>query len=70
MLRALKALGLFNLNSFSSTDRIGVSGSSIVDSTIIVDKRVIYFVVENCHIIFILFVGGNVVSAVEYVSHV
>ena len=70
MLRALKALGLFNLNSFSSTDRIGVSGSSIVDSTIIVDKRVIYFVVENCHIIFILFVEGNVVSAVEYVSHV
>ena len=70
MLRALKALGLFNLNSFSSTDRIGVSGSSIVDSTIIVGKRVIYFVVENCHIIFILFVEGNVVSAVEYVSHV
>ena len=70
MLRGLKALGLFNLNSFSSTDRIGVSGSSIVDSTIIVGKRVIYFVVENCHIIFILFVEGNVVSAVEYVSHV
>ena len=68
MLRALKALGLFNLNSFSSTDRIGVSGSSMVDNATIVGRRVICFVVENCHFIFILFVEGNIVSAVEYVS--
>ena len=68
MLRALKALGLFKLNSYSSTDRIGVSGSSMVDSTTIFGKRVICFVVENCHFIFMLFVEGNIVSAVEYVS--
>ena len=68
MLRALKALGLFNLNSYSRTDRIGVSGSSRVDSTTIVGKRVICFVVENCHFIFMLFVEWNIVSAVEYVN--
>ena len=50
LLRALKALGLFNLNSYSSTDSIGVSGSSMVDSTTIVGRRVICFVVENCHL--------------------
>lgn len=49
-------------------DRTGVSGSSIVDSTTIVGRKVICFVVENCHFIFILFVEGNIVSAVEYVS--
>ena len=64
----MKALGLFNLNSYSSTDKIGVSGNSMVDSTIIIGKRVIRFVVENCHFIFILFVEGNIVSPVEYVS--
>ena len=69
MLRALKALGLFNLNSYSRIERIGVSGNSIVDSTVIVGRRIICFVVENCHFIFILFVEGNIVSAVEYVSH-
>ena len=68
MLRALKALGLFNLNSYSRIERIGVSGNSIVDSTVIVGRRLIHFVVENCHFIFILFVEGNIVSAVEYVS--
>ena len=68
MLRALKVLGLFNLNSYSRIERIGVSGSSIVDSTVIVGRRLIRFVVENCHFIFILFVEGNIVSAVEYVS--
>ena len=68
MLRALKALGLFNLNSYSRIERIGVSGSSIVDSTVIVGRRTVCFVVENCHFIFILFVEGNIVSAVEYVS--
>ena len=31
LLRALKALGLGNLNSYSNTDSIGVSGSSIVE---------------------------------------
>lgn len=68
MLRALKALGLFNLNSYSRIERIGVSGRSIVDSTVKVGRRVIRFVVENCHFIFILFVEGNIVSVVEYVS--
>lgn len=45
-----------------------MSGNSIVDRTTIVGKRVICFVVENCHFIFILFIEGNIVSAVEYVS--
>ena len=70
MLRALKALGLFNLNSYSSTDSIGVSGSSMVDSTTVVGRRVICFVGENCHFIFMLFVEGNIVSVVEYVSRI
>lgn len=70
MLRALKALGLFNLNSYSRIERIGVSGSSMVDNTVIVGRRVIRFVVGNCHFIFILFVEGNIVSAVEYVSRI
>ena len=70
MLRALKALGLFNLNSYSRIERIGVSGSNMVDSTGIVGRRVIRFVVGNCHFIFILFVEGNIVSAVEYVSRI
>lgn len=70
MLRALKALGLFNLNSYSRIERIGVSGSNMVDSTVIVGRRVIRFVVGNCHFIFILFVEGNIVSAVEYVSRI
>lgn len=70
MLRALKALGLFNLNSYSRIERIGVSGSNMVDSTVIVGRRVIRFVVGNCHFIFILFVEGNIVSAVEYISRI
>lgn len=70
MLRALKALGLFNLNSYSRIERIGVSGSNMVDNTVIVGRRVIRFVVGNCHFIFILFVEGNIVSAVEYVSRI
>lgn len=40
----------------------------MVDSTVIVGKKIVCFVVENCHFIFILFVEGNIVSAVEYVS--
>lgn len=65
LLRALKALGLGNLNSYSNTDSIGVSGNSIVDKITIVGRRVICFVVENCHFIFMLLVEGNIVSAVE-----
>ena len=45
-----------------------MSGRSIVDSTVKVGRRVIRFVVENCHFIFILFVEGKIVSVVEYVS--
>lgn len=39
-----------------------------MDKITIVGRRVIRFVVENCHFIFMLFVEGNIVSAVEYVS--
>lgn len=42
----------------------------MVDRTVIVGRRIIRFVVENCHFIFILFVEGNIVSAVEYVSRI
>lgn len=42
-----------------------MSGSSIVDSTTIVGSKVICFVMGNCHFIFMLFVEGNIVSAVE-----
>ena len=68
LLRALKALGLFNLNSYSNTDSIGVSGSIMVDNTTIVGRKVIFFIRGNCH--FMLFVEGNIVSVVEYVSRI
>ena len=61
---------MFNLNSYSSADSIGVSGSSMVDSTTIVGRSVICFVGENCHVIFMLFVEGNIVHVVEYVSRI
>lgn len=41
-----------------------------MDITIIVGRKVICLVVENCHFIFMLFVEGNIVSAVEYVSRI
>ena len=69
LLRALKALGLFNLNSYSSTERTGVRGKIIVDTTI-VGRRIICFVRSSHHFIFMLFVEGNLVSAVAYVSHI
>lgn len=40
----------------------------MVDRTAIVGRRVMCFVEENCHFIFMLFVEGNIVKAVEYVS--
>ena len=43
--RALKALGLFNLNSYSSTERIGVMGRNIVAIRVIMDRSVICFMV-------------------------
>lgn len=70
LLRALKALGLFNLNSYSNTDSIGVSGSIMVDNTTIVGRKVIFFIRGNRHFIFMLFVEGNIVSVVEYVSRI
>ena len=70
LLRALKALGLFNLNSYSNTDSIGVSGSIMVDNTTIVGRKVIFFIRGNCHFIFMLFVEGNIVSVVECVSRI
>ena len=66
LLRALKALGLFNLNSYSSTERTGIKGKSFVDITIIFGRKIICFMESNCH--FMLFMEGNMVSAVEYVS--
>ena len=66
MLRILKTLGLSNLNSYSSTERTGVKGKSFVDITVMFGRKIIYFVESNCH--FMLFMEGNMVSAVEYVS--
>lgn len=66
MLRVLKTLGLSNLNSYSSTERTSVKGKSFVDITIMFGRKIIYFVESNCH--FMLFMEGNTVSAVEYVS--
>ncbi len=40
-------------------------GSSIVEITIAVGRRVARFVGLNCHFIFMLFIEGNNVSAVE-----
>lgn len=31
-------------------------------------SRVVFFVLSNCHFIFIMLVEGNIVSAVAYVS--
>ena len=39
-----------------------------MDTAIMVGKRIICFVELNCHFIFMLFVEGNKISAVEYVS--
>lgn len=47
---------------------MGVSGSSIVEMTIKGGSRVTFFMCSNCHFIFMLFVDGNMVSAVLYVS--
>ena len=43
--RALKALGLVNLNSYSSTERIGVMGRNIVAIRVIMDRSVICLMV-------------------------
>ena len=40
-------------------------GSNIVDITIAVGRRLARFVGLNCHFIFMLFMEGNSVSAVE-----
>lgn len=40
----------------------------MVEITIRGDSRVVFFVFSNCHFIFIVFVEGNKVSAVAYVS--
>lgn len=47
-----------------------MSGSIIVETTIVGDRRIIFFVLSNCHFIFMLFVVGNKVSAVAYVSRI
>lgn len=48
-------------------DSNGVSGRSMVDATIRGGKRIIFFVLSNCHFIFMLFAEGNIVNAVAYV---
>ena len=66
----LEGLGELFFFFKSRAASIGVSGSSIVDVTIRGARRVVFFVVSNCHFIFILFVAGNIVSAVVYVRRV
>lgn len=60
----MKALGLFNLNFYNSASVIGVRGKSIVEMTISGDKKAMVFIFSNCHFIFMIFVEGNMVSAV------
>lgn len=45
-----------------------MTGSNIVEITVSGDNRIIFFVLLNFHFIFILFVEGNIVSVVVYVS--
>ena len=40
----------------------------MVEITISGGSMVVFFVFSNCHFIFIMFVEGNMVSAVAYVS--
>lgn len=40
----------------------------MVEVTIRGGRRMLFFVFSNCHFIFIVFVEGNIVSAVAYVS--
>lgn len=46
---------------------VGVSGRTIVEIIIRVDKCVICFVVSKCHLVLVLFVVGNIVRDVAYV---
>lgn len=47
-------------------ESIGVSGRSMVDATIRGGRKIIFFMLSNCHFIFVLFAEGNIVSAVAY----
>lgn len=53
-----------SLNLYSRIDIIGVMGSSIVEVIINGGRRMIFFVLSNCHFIFMLFAEGNMVSVV------
>ena len=45
-----KALGLVNINSYASTERIGVVGRNIVAIAVIVERSVTCFTVQHCHV--------------------
>lgn len=67
----MKALGLFvNLSFYSSKVRIGDSGRMRVERIIRGARRVVGFKCPNCHLIFMLFVDGNIVRDVEYVRRI
>lgn len=53
-----------SLNLYSRIDIIGVMGSNIVEVIINGGRRMIFFVLSNCHFIFMLFAEGNMVSVV------
>ena len=53
-----KALGLVNLNSYASTERIGVVGRNVVATAVIVDRSVTCFTVQHRHI-FSVICGGE-----------
>lgn len=65
LLRALKALGLVNLISYSSVVIMGDRGSMSVDTIISGGSRYGILVFWMYHFIFRLFVDGNSVSDVE-----
>ena len=42
----------------------------MVEVTISGDKRIMFFVFLNCHFIFMVFIEGNIVSAVACVNRI
>lgn len=70
MLETLKVSGLGNLNSYSRIPIVGTSGSIIVEITIMGGRYFVFFVFLCCHLIFILFVVGNIVIEVVYIIRV
>lgn len=61
---------MINLSSYSSRVRIGDSGRMSVDRMIRGGRWIVGLVLFSCHLIFMLFVDGNVVRDVEYVRRI